>query len=96
MVGRRGLELRTSAVEGPERCAERIAEVRMAERCAGCYQDAKLPAQAVPYPPSKPGTNDATMRKVDIDPDGTIDDWFGVVVASSTGVLYEQHVSWLP
>ena len=40
LVGRRGLEPRTSALEGPERCADQFAKIESVERWAGCYQDA--------------------------------------------------------
>ncbi len=34
---------------------------------------------------------DALVRTVFLDPDGTISDWLGVVVAASTGVQYEHQ-----
>ena len=36
-VGRRGLEPRTSAVTGPERCAYDLRELDFDERCSRCY-----------------------------------------------------------
>ena len=39
VVGRGGLEPPTSALERPERCADEGAEIRLAERRAGCYPD---------------------------------------------------------
>ena len=38
-VGRGGLELPTSALERPERCADEVAEIETPERRVGFYQD---------------------------------------------------------
>ena len=42
LVGSRGLEPRTSAVEGPKRCADRSAKIEMVDPGAGWYQDDAL------------------------------------------------------
>ena len=54
VVGRRGLEPRTSAVERLERCADDVAGIKMVERRKGCYQDA--------YPTARLGTQATPAR----------------------------------